>query len=179
MLFSSGHTGCKHAIHTLFAAPFADAEGAAQGALIGALVTNLMERTPTDKLFVFFGYEGAVLVGCIMFSRLSFEQDDKTVFILSPVAMKSDRQKQGIGQTLISYGVAELRRAGVDVVLTYGDPNYYSKVGFRQISETIARAPLKLSQPHGWQGQSLSQTKTLPVIGPSRCVDPLNKPALW
>lgn len=179
MQFSSGYTGCEPGISDLFLRTFAVSDGAEEGALIGAFVTDLMKTTQEDDLFVFSGFAEQARVGCIIFSRMTYDQDDKTVFILSPVAVAPEWQKQGVGQGLISYGLAELRKAGVDVVLTYGDPNYYNKVGFAQIDEAIARAPLNLSQPQGWQGQALGQTQMPKLIGPARCVDALNNPALW
>jgi len=56
-----------------------------------------METTPTQDLFVFSAYDGQSFIDCIFFSRLNFEQDDRVVFILSPVAVKPDRQKKGVG----------------------------------------------------------------------------------
>lgn len=138
-----------------------------------------METTPNDDLFVFSAYDDQTLVGCIFFSRLTYELDDRIVFILSPVAVKTDRQKTGIGQRLIAYGLDALREKGIDFAVTYGDPNYYTKVGFRQITEEFAEAPLRLNLPHGWLGQSLSGKDQEPLAGPSRCVEALNKTDLW
>ncbi len=116
-----------------------------------------MKATPKDDLFVLSGFLAQVRVGCILFSRMTYDQDKKDVFILPPVAVKPDWQKQGLGQKLISYGLGALRKAGIDVVLTYGDPTYYCKTGSAQITQAVAQAPLELSQPHGWLAQSLTQ----------------------
>jgi len=65
------------------------------------------------------------------------------------------------------------------VALTYGDPNYYARVGFAPISATDIPPPKPLSFPHGWLGQSLSG-KTLDALpGPSRCAPALNDPSFW
>jgi len=64
-------------------------------------------------------------------------------------------------------------------VITYGDPNFYSKVGFSVISEKNVPAPLKLSYPEGWLGQSLINDRIDPIAGKSHCVEALNKPNLW
>ena len=77
--------------------------------------------------------------GGIVFSRLRYEQDNRTVFVLAPVAVATDQQGKGIGQRLLIHGLASLRSAGVDIVMTYGDPNYYAKVGFVPISEADAQ----------------------------------------
>lgn len=70
-------------------------------------------------------------------------------------------------------------RDGVDVVVTYGDPGYYSRVGFKPVSEAFAPAPFRLQHPEGWQAQSLTEAELTPLKGPSRCVSALNDPAFW
>jgi predicted N-acetyltransferase YhbS len=177
--FCSGHLTREHEISELFTATFSVSEGANEGKVIGGLVRDLMQTTPTEDLLVWSTYEDNLLLGCIFLSRLTFAQDDRAVFILSPVAVKMNHQKTGIGQKLIAHGLEDLRQKGVDFVVTYGDPNYYSKTGFRQITEDFAQAPLKLSFPEGWLGQSLSKQDERPFIGPSHCVPALNKPELW
>ena len=109
MEYFSGHIGRKQEIFDFFSATFTDSDGAEEGKTIGQLVDDLMETTPTQDLFVFSAYDGQSFIGCIFFSRLNFEQDDRVVFILSPVAVKPDRQKKGVGQQLIAYGLDELR----------------------------------------------------------------------
>ncbi len=86
---------------------------------------------------------------------------------------------KGIGQKLINFGINELKENGVQIVFTYGDPAYYSKVGFNQITEEIVKAPLKMSQPEGWLGQSLVSDKIEPIAGNSSCVEALNKAEYW
>lgn len=76
-------------------------------------------------------------------------------FILSPVAVSTDVQGKGVGQALIRYGLDHLKSLGVELVFTYGDPGYYSKVGFEQITEAIVKAPWPLSQPIGWLALAL------------------------
>ena len=68
---------------------------------------------------------------------------------------------------------------GVDVVLTYGDPNYYHQVGFHAITPSQVRPPLPLSMPYGWLGQALALGGEPHLRGPSSCVTALNDPALW
>ena len=175
----AGHNNRAADIVQLFSAVFTASEGENEGRLIGDLVTALIDTTAGEDLCVFSAYESDCLVGCIFFTRLSYIQDTRTVFMLSPVAIKTDRQKSGIGQKLITFGLGELRNKGIDMVITYGDPNYYSKVGFAQISEETARAPLKLQHPQGWQGQSLTGKPIEPVTGPAQCVPPFNNSELW
>lgn len=179
MEFSNGPKGREEDIIALFTATFAASEGMEEGALIGELVRDLLAGTAENDLFVFTAEDDGTIVGGIVFSRLTYEQDDRTVFVLAPVAVATDRQGKGIGQRLLNHGLASLRDAGVDIAMTYGDPNYYAKVGFVPISEADAQAPFPLNHPEGWLGQSLTDRAMAPLRGPSRCVEALSDPVFW
>ncbi|MEZ4832428.1 MAG: N-acetyltransferase [Caldilineaceae bacterium] len=129
------------------------------------------------KVGRFVAEENGQLLGSIFFSRLFFD-DNVVAFLLAPVAVHSDHQGKGIGQALINYGLRELREAGVDIVLTYGDP-HYGKVGFRQISPEAVVAPFVLSYPEGWLGQSLLDEPTEMPSGRCTCVEAFNNSAYW
>ena len=165
-------------IESLFRTTFAHAETEEEGQLIGALVAEMMHDTPPEDIFGFTAKDGDTLIGGIFFTRMWFD-DPIDVFILSPVAVHPEHQKKGVGQALISFGLEQLKAAGVERVFTYGDPNYYNKVGFEPIDETIAKAPHPLSQPQGWICQSLIDAPLTPLTGTARCVDALNKPEIW
>jgi putative acetyltransferase len=109
---------------------------------------------------------------------MSFENQINS-FILSPVAISTQFQKQGIGQNLIKFGIDHLKKNNVELVFTYGDPRFYSKVGFKNITEKIAKAPLKLTYPEGWLAQSLISEKIEPIRGDSTCVRALNNQKYW
>ena len=179
MDFSADFTKHVDEIAGLFAATFAASEGAEEGALIGDLARRLMVDTPAKDLRVFTAWEDGALAGCIFFTRLSFEGDTRTVFMLAPVAVATDRQGKGVGQRLIAHGLEALRHEGVDIVVTYGDPNFYGRVGFKPITVDALPAPFALQHPEGWQGQSLFDAELTPCKGPARCVEAFNDPALW
>ena len=133
MEFPAGFVGREQEIVDLFKMTFTASEGEEDGARIGGLVRNLLDETAEKDLFVFTAQEAGAIIGGIVFSRVTYDQDDRTVFILGPVAVAPEDQRKGIGQRLLVHGLAALRDAGVDIVLTYGDPKYYSKVGFTPI----------------------------------------------
>ena len=65
------------------------------------------------------------------------------------------------------------------VAITYGDPSFYSKVGFRALSENVIQAPIKLTMPEGWLGQSLTG-EPIPTINERPiCLKEFNDPAFW
>lgn len=120
-----------------------------------------------------------MVLASIIFTRMTYPDDNRTVFILAPVAVSTGQQGKGLGQRLISHALQALRYNGVDVALTYGDVNFYSKVGFAQITVSDAQPPLPLQYPEGWLGQTLTGKPLTPLTGPSRCVGPLNDPEHW
>lgn len=166
-------------IADLFTAVFTASEGAEEGRLVGGLARDLLATTPEDDLCVVLALDEGGLAGCIVFTRLTFAADDRTAFLLSPVAVETGRQRRGLGQTLLTQGLDELRARDVDVAVTYGDPDYYAKVGFRPVSQAQLPAPQPLSHPHGWLAQSLTDRPLDPLKGPSACVPALNSPDYW
>lgn len=166
------------AIHTLFIKTFTDSEGTEEGAIVGDLARELMETTDAKDLYVFVALEGGAIIGSIIFSRLTFESGE-SAFILSPVAVHTAHQGKGIGQKLINFGLEMLKADGVELVFTYGDIMFYSKVGFRQIKESLIKSPLKLSYPDGWLAQSLEGEEIAPIAEKPTCVAALNKPEVW
>lgn len=163
----------------LFSATFTASEGAREGALIAGLVRDLLRRTPPADMQVFCTLEAGEVLACAIFTPLTYAEDAQRVALLSPMAVTPARQRQGLGQALLTHALAELRQEGVDVAITYGDPAFYGRLGFAVMTEAQARAPLPLSLPHGWLGQVL-QTGGPPCLrGPSRCVPALNRADIW
>jgi putative acetyltransferase len=167
------------ALSAFFAATFAASEGADEGRLIGELVRDLLADTPDADIRLFTTEISGLTIAAGIFTRLTYLEDRRCVFLLSPMAVSPEHQRQGFGQGLLRNALTTLKSEGVDSVLTYGDPNYYTRIGFRPVSEDQARAPLPLSLPHGWLGQSLLGESFRPLHGPSYCVEALARPAIW
>ena len=165
-------------IKKLFSTVFSDSEGQSEGLVIENFVYDLMTSTNTKDLYGFIATDHGKIIGSIFFSKITFDCG-VSAFILSPVAIHTSQQKKGIGQKLINFGINYLKENKVELILTYGDPEFYSKVGFNLITEKTIKAPLKLSYPEGWLGQSLVSSEIRPIPGNSYCVKALNKPELW
>jgi putative acetyltransferase len=74
--------------------------------------------------------------GHILFSRLGVENEGAVrAAALAPMAVRPDRQRQGIGSRLVQDTLAELRSIGCQAVIVLGHPGYYPRFRF---SATLA-----------------------------------------
>jgi putative acetyltransferase len=178
MKLSQFKPSCSADVIALYTEVFSSSESEEEGKIIGNLVSKLIKKTEQHDLVGFVASSNDRIVGCIFFSRLVVP-NNSTAFMLSPVAIASEEQGKGIGQQLINHGLGYLKSIDINLVFTYGDPNYYSKVGFKPISESIVSAPFKLSQPEGWLAQSLDGSTINSAQGSSQCVEAFNNQAYW
>ncbi|MEN8226404.1 MAG: N-acetyltransferase [Bacteroidota bacterium] len=162
----------------LFTSVFESSEGEEEGKLIGSLASKLSSNIDNEEIICFGAYENESLIGSIFFTRLQFDESI-LVYMLAPVAVSTEYQGQGIGQNLINYGLSEVKKRSVNVAITYGDPSFYAKVGFEPLSENVIQAPLKLSMPMGWLGQSLTEDPIPSINERPKCVKEFNDPVYW
>lgn len=179
MNFSKEYFDQAGALVGLFEEAFAASDGPDEGQRIGVLVRELLEETPPEDRRVCTTWIAETLVGGVLFTRLFYQGDSRTVFLMAPVAVATAHQGVGIGQQLIQWGLDTIRREGADLVVTYGDPAFYGRVGFHSVSEEDLPAPQPLSQPLGWIAQSLCASPLTPVRGPARCVPAFDHPEFW
>lgn len=85
------------------------------------------------------------IVGHILFSRVTIETNSETADALSlaPMAVLPSHQRQGIGSSLVTAGLATCRDHGARIVVVLGHPMFYSRFGF---SADLARP---LASPFG------------------------------
>lgn len=72
------------------------------------------------------------VVGHVAFSAAEIGGGRAAWYLLGPIAVRPDRQRQGIGQALVREGLAAIRRLGARGCVLVGDPAYYGRFGFRQ-----------------------------------------------
>jgi predicted N-acetyltransferase YhbS len=165
-------------IQSLFASTFGKSEGESEGAIIGKLTEDLLGKTEKNDLFIFVACTDDEIKGSIFVTRMPSELENE-IFLLAPVAVLTDSQGQGIGQSLIKYGIEELKKNNVKLLVTYGDSAFYSKVGFLPVDQSTIEPPFPLSQPEGWLAQSLNEQKTIKSVGKCSCVSAFDNPSYW
>ena len=163
----------------LFYNTFKASENEKEALAVSGLVQKYLQNYPREDLKGFIAVDEGRIVGCVFFSQLNFTKSDKKVLILSPMAVKTEFHGKGIGQELIRHAHEELRKEGVNITMTYGDINFYSKTGYEMVSEDSIAAPLKLSYPEGWLANSLDESTELKIEGSSTCIPELNDQNLW
>lgn len=103
---------------------------------------RLVERLRADEdiLFELVAEADGELVGHILFSRL---WADRTALFasLAPVAVRPDRQGEGLGSKLVENGLETCREFGVHGVVVLGDPAYYTRFGFSAEAASRVTSP--------------------------------------
>ena len=100
-------------------------------------------------------------------------------YMLAPLAIPPNHQKQGVGSNLIKSGIEILTKESIDVLLVYGDPNYYGRFGFKENTARSFVPPYPLGYPCGWLGMMLSDIDIPKTPIEFECVASFNKPDLW
>ena len=88
------------------------------------------------------------------------------------------RKKKGIGTLLINKGLEILKERGAEIVLVYGDPNYYMRTGFKAGHKL--KPPYKLEYPEeAWMAKEIVEGILTTTQGTVRCAKSLSSPEYW
>lgn len=74
--------------------------------------------------------EDGEILGQVAFSLVAINGAIRDWYGLGPVAVRPDRQGQGIGQALIRAGLDRIRALGAKGCVLAGAPGYYGRFGF-------------------------------------------------
>lgn len=74
--------------------------------------------------------EDGEVIAHVAFSPVTIDGVHDQWFGLGPVAVRPEKQRQGIGRALITQGLDILRKTGANGCALIGNPNIYSRVGF-------------------------------------------------
>jgi putative acetyltransferase len=110
----------------LIDAAFGDTETSAFTAQIRASRGYVPELT-------FVADDAGELVGFTMLSYVT--AGPRSVLILTPMAVRPDRQRAGVGKQVVRAAIAAADTRREPVLLVEGVPSYYPQFGFRSASE--------------------------------------------
>ena len=77
------------------------------------------------------------VIGHVAFSPVTISDGSHDWYGLGPVSVLPELQKQGIGQSLIREGLFRLKTIGAKGCILVGDPAYYKRFGFKNLSELM------------------------------------------
>ncbi len=120
----------------------------------GKTVRQLVEEIRSKKYYipelelVMVDGDGK-LIGYAMFSRFHIEgnYEDK-LLMLTPVAVKTELQRQHISKDLLEYGFGKARDMGYKAVLVEGNPRNYNPRGFQSSYKYGIEAGPNIKLPH-------------------------------
>lgn len=99
------------------------------------IITELRRRGALSCSLVAVWKE--VPVGHIAFSPVEISDGSACWYGLGPVAVTREWQGKGIGQALVSAGLAALRLSGAAGCVVLGEPGFYERFGFRQVAGCV------------------------------------------
>lgn len=163
-------------IRRIYAAAFPESESER----VARLAIELLEDDSLPVTFSWMAEKDDHLIAHIAFSPVGIKGNDQyRGYILAPLAVQPDYQRQGVGSLLINEGLRALNKAGVQFVFVYGDPDYYGRFGFRVEIAEVFRAPYELQYPFGWQAKFFGEVRLSQGVVDISCVTALCDPQLW
>lgn len=107
--------------------------GEEEGPRVADLIEALQGGDAFAGLSFVAGQDGAV-VGHVMLTRGWVDAPERLVEVqvLSPLSVLPDRQRGGIGRSLVAHAVAAAEAAHSPAVFLEGSPAYYRRLGFER-----------------------------------------------
>lgn len=120
----------------------------------GKVVRQLVEEIRSKKYYVpelelIMVSEADEVIGYAMFSRFHIEgKYESELLILTPVAVKTELQRQHISKELLEYGFEKAVEMGYKAILVEGNPKNYNPRGFRTSADFGIVAGPDIHLPH-------------------------------
>lgn len=120
----------------------------------GKVVRNLVEEIRSKKYYLpelelIMVDKDDQILGYAMFSRFHIEgRYEDELLILTPVAVRTEYQRQHISKELIEYGFEKAKKLGYKAVLVEGNPRNYNPRGFVTSADHGITAGPDIHLPH-------------------------------
>ena len=120
----------------------------------GKMVRQLVEEIRAKKYYIpelelIMLNENDEIIGYAMFSRFHLEgRYENELLILTPVAVKTEMQRQHISKDLLEYGFKKARELNFKAVLVEGNPKNYTSRGFQPSYRFGIEAGENIKLPH-------------------------------
>jgi len=134
MIIREEEPGDRAAVHDVVCAAFGRANEA-------ALVDQL--RADGASVISLLAVDDVAVIGHVMLSKM---RAPFPALGLAPVSVRPDRQKSGVGSSLVREALARARPEGFEAVFVLGDPAFYRRFGFR--SEPASGFSSPYAGPH-------------------------------
>ena len=128
---------------------FTEHENAEEGRTVRALVEEIRSKKYYLPELELLMIEDGEVIGYVMFSRFHIEgkYEDRLV-ILTPAAVNTSCQRQGISRELIEYGFRKAAEMGFTAALVEGNPANYRARGFNTSARHGIVAGPNIHLPH-------------------------------
>ena len=152
--------------------PECDADHAAIAEVVGAAfvghpdeVVSFVERIRASEQFIpelaLVAEDSSGVIAHVMLSWVGVEGGSRTrILDLTPMSVRPDRQRIGVGARLIRDALGRAEEAGEPAVMVEGVPAYYPRFGFEQASA------LGFISPHPKIPDDAFMVKRLPGYSP-------------
>ena len=141
-----------------------------------ALLSQALQQQPQALSLV--AEDNSGLLGHVLFTPLWLTSPQPySGYILAPLAVRPDKQRQGIGTKLISSGIETLKHQATSYVMVLGDPAYYQRHGFHANHQL--QPPYPRPYPEAWLAQELQPGVLSSLTGTVRCCAPLMHATYW
>lgn len=149
------------------------------------LTAELLGDASARPYVSLLAFRGGEAVGHILFTRCRIEGAEtaqEAHYILAPLAVVPECQRQGVGGLLIGRGLEILRERGADLVFVLGHKEYYPRHGFIPDAGKLGfPAPYPIPEIYAdyWMVQTLSETDFTQCKGRVLCAAALDRPEHW
>lgn len=147
--------------------------------MVSDLAVNLLHEQSKFNIISLVAIDNDAIIGYTAFSPVFLDSTNEHFgYILAPLAVSPTHQNNRVGSTIVKHGLDTISSLGAFIVFVYGDPQYYSRFGFKTDLAQNFTPPYALQYPEGLLAMKLNST-VLPEGGKFRCVDSLNDSKLW